>query len=91
MNIILDIQKDKDIVQKTSPSIEEVKAFAEETGPGPELGSMHFSFDVPEKHAWKADLAEQFIGEFMKHWKIKSDEELLVYELFTTRLNSLKQ
>ena len=91
MNNLLDIQKDKDIVRKMPPSIEEVEAFAEETGPGPELVTMRLSFDVPARHAWNADLAEQFVGEFMKHRKIESDEETLVYELFTARFNSLKQ
>jgi len=91
MNILLDIQKDKDIVRKRPPSITEVEAFAEEEGPGPELAPMRLCFDVQAKHPWNTDLAEQFVGEFMKHRKINGDEEPLVYELFTARFNSLKR
>jgi hypothetical protein len=91
MNTLLEIQKDKDIVRKTPPSIEEVEAFAEEVGPGSGLAPMRLSFDVPAKHAWNADLAEQFVGEFMKNRKVESDEEPLVYELFAARFTSLKR
>jgi hypothetical protein len=92
MNSLLDIKRDKDIVLKTPPSIEEVEAFAEEEGPGPDLmNDMRFSFDVPAMHAWNNDLAEQFVTEFMKHRKINSAEAPLVYELFTTRFSTLKR
>ena len=52
---------------------------------------MRFSFDVTAKHPWNADLAEQFVGEFMKHRRINNAEESLVYELFTTRFDTLKR
>jgi hypothetical protein len=91
MNILLNIQKDKDIVRKTPPSIREVEAFAEEKGPGPKLAPMRLCFDVPAKHVWNTDLAEQFVGEFMKHRNIDSNEEPLVYELFAARFTSLKR
>jgi hypothetical protein len=91
MNALLHIQRDKDIVLKTPPSNEEVEAFAEERGPGPELDPMRFSFDVTAKHAWNIDLAEQFVGRWMIHQKIDSAEEPLVYELFTARFLSLKR
>ena len=91
MNALLDIQKDKDIVLKTSPSNEEVEAPAEERGRGPKLAPMRFSFDVTAKYPWNADLAEQFVGKFMKHRRINNAEESLVYELFTTRFDTLKR
>jgi hypothetical protein len=91
MNNVLEINRDKDIVLKTPPSNEEVEAFAEETGPGPELQPMRFCFDVTAKHAWNIDLAEQFVGKFMIYRGIKKDEEELVYELFTGRFSSLKR
>ena len=91
MNVVLDIKIDKDIVGKKPPSNEEVQAFAEENGPGPRLAPMRLSFDVPAGHAWNTDLAEQFVTAFMKYRKINSDEEPLVYELFTARFTSLKR
>ena len=91
MNSALEIGNDKDIVLKTPPSKEEVEDFAEERGPGPELKPMRLSFDVTAKHAWNVDLAEQFVMMFMKYRRIKSDEEPLVYELFTARFSSLKR
>ena len=69
----------------------DVEAFADGEGPGPELVPMQLCFDVPAKHPWNTDLAEHFVGEFMKERKINSDEEPLVYELFTARFNSLKR
>jgi hypothetical protein len=91
MNVLLDIEKDKDIIRKISPSNEEVEAFAEETGPGPKLNPMRLCFDVPAKHAWNTDLAEQFVKEFMKYHGIDSNEEPLIYELFEARFTSLKR
>jgi hypothetical protein len=91
MNYLIDIQNDKDIVGKTPPSIEEVNAFAEEVGQGPKLAPMRLSFDVSAKHPWNTDLADQFVEKFMKFRKIKSDEETLVYDLFTARFTSLKR
>ena len=91
MNALLDNQKDKDIVLKTPPSNEEVEAFAEERGRGPKLAPMRFSFNVTAKHPWNAELAEQFVSEFMKHRRINNAEESLVYELFTTHFDTLKR
>jgi hypothetical protein len=91
MNDLLDIQKDKDIVRKTPPSNEELEDYVEETGPGPDISPMRLSFDVTARHPWNADLADQFVMEFMKHRKIDSAEEPLVYELFTARFISLKR
>jgi hypothetical protein len=91
MNTVLEINRDKDIVLKKPPSIEEVEAFAEETGPGPKLKPMRFCFDVTAKHAWNIDLAEQFVEKFMIFRGIEEAEEGLVYELFTGRFSSLKR
>jgi hypothetical protein len=91
MNVLLEIQKDKDIVWKTSPSNQEIEDFAEGKGRGPKLSPMRFSFRVTARHPWNADLAEQFVTEFMKHRKINSDEEPLLYELFTERFTSLRR
>jgi hypothetical protein len=91
MNALINIKRDKEIVLKPQPSEEEVEAFADEMGPGPELAPMRLSFDNGAQHPWNADLAEQFVTEFMKHRNIKSAEEPLVYELFTTRFSSLKR
>jgi hypothetical protein len=91
MNILLEINVDKDIVLKKPPSNEVVEAFAEERGPGPTLKPMRLCFNVTAKHAWNIDLAEQFVEQFMKNRRIGKDEEPLVYELFTVRFNSLKR
>jgi hypothetical protein len=91
MNAVLEIDRDKEIVLKTPPSNEEVEAFAEETGPGPELKPMHLCFSVTAKHAWNTELAEQFVTHFMKFRGIGREEEPLLYELFTVRFNTLKR
>jgi len=91
MNTLLEIDKDKDIILKIPPSNEEVEAFAEERGPGPELEPMRLCFDVTAKHAWNMDLAEQFVENFMKNHRIDKDEEQLVYELFIVRFGGLKR
>jgi len=91
MNSVLRIARDKDIVLKIPPSNEEVEAFAEEMGPGPDLNPMRLCFDVTAKHAWNIELAEQFVEHFMIYRKIEKDEEALVYELFTVRFSTLKR
>ena len=91
MNILLEINKDKDIILKILPSEREVEAFAEERGPGPILKPMHLCFDITAKHAWNMDLAEQFVEHFMSNCKIDRAEEQLVYELFTVHFGSLKR
>ena len=91
MNTLLEIGRDKDIVLKAPPSNQEVKAFAEERGPGPVLKHMRFCFNVTAKHPWNTDLADQFVEKFMKDRGIEEAEEALVYELFMYRFDSLKR
>src|SRR5277367_3116140 len=52
MNLLIEILKDANIVLKRQPSVEEVEAFAEETGNGPELKPMRLCFAVKMSHAW---------------------------------------
>jgi hypothetical protein len=91
MNIFLEISKDTDIAFKTPPSIEVVEAFAKDDGPGPVLKPMRLCFDVPARHAWNIDLAEQFVQRFMRNHEVDESEECLIYELFNGRFNSLKR
>jgi hypothetical protein len=91
MNVLLDINKDKDIVHKKPPSKKEVEAFDKEIGEGPKLKPMRLSFDVTAKHAWNMKLAEEFVTPFMRVRQIEIDEEPLVYELFAVRFSSLKR
>ena len=91
MNTLLEIARDKEIVLKMPPSNEEVEAFAEETGPGPELKPMRLCFNVTAKHAWNDELAEQFVTNFRRFHEIGIHEEPLLYELFAVRFSSLKR
>ena len=91
MNILLEIARDKDIVLKPPPSNEEVEAFAEETGRGPKLHPMRLCFNATVKHAWNADLAEQFVTNCRRFHKIREEEEPLLYELFEIRFSTLKR
>src|SRR5882762_618651 len=91
MNGLLEIARDKDIVLKPPPSNEEVEAFAEEKGPGPKLCPMRLCFNATAKHAWNADLAEQFVTEFRRFRKIGKEEEQLLYELFEVRFSTLRR
>src|SRR5271155_6197330 len=91
MNLLIEISKDADIVLKRQPSAEEVEAFAEETGNGPELKPMRLYFDMKMSHAWNSDLAEQFVSRFMRYHDLGESDEALLHELFTTRYTSLKR
>jgi len=91
MNALLVIQKDTDIIHKTPPSTEEIEAFEEETGDGPELNPMRLCFDVKITHCWNNDLAEQFVEWFMRSHDVDESQESLLHELFTNRFISLKR
>jgi hypothetical protein len=91
MNLLIEISKDADIVLKRQPSVEEVEAFAEETGNGPELKPMRLCFDVKMSHAWNGNLAEQFVSRFMRYHDLGESDEALLHELFTARYISLKR
>jgi hypothetical protein len=91
MNTLLNINQDVDIVRKTPPSVEEVEAFCDETGPGPVLKSMRLCFDVPLSNAWNNDLAEQFVDHFMRCNELDEGEKPLVFELFDMRFHCLKR
>jgi hypothetical protein len=91
MNALLVIQKDTEIIHKIPPSTEEIEAFEEETGDGPELNPMRLCFDVKITHCWNNDLAEQFVEWFMGRHDVDASQESLLHELFTNRFISLKR
>ena len=91
MNVLLGIKKDLDIVYKTLPLAEEVKAFEDKTGDGPVLNPMHLSFDVTASHVWNNNLAEQFVEWFMHQHEVDENEEALIHELFMNHYICLKR
>lgn len=91
MNVLLEIKKDTDIINKIPPSTEEIEAFEDDTGDGPELNPMRLCFDMPVTHAWNNDLAEQFVEQFMHHNKVEESDEALIHELFVNRFTCLKR
>src|SRR5882757_4154475 len=88
MNALLVIQKDTDIIHKTPPSTEEIKAFEEETGDGLELNPMRLCFNVKITHCWNNHLAEQFVEWFMGSHDVGESQESLLHELFTNCFRS---
>jgi len=91
MNVLLEIKKDTDIVYKTPPSTEEIEAFEEERGDGPELNPMRLFLGAKITHCWNNDLAEQFVERFMHRHEVEEGEETLLYELFANRFIALKR
>jgi hypothetical protein len=90
-NNLIGIMRDTDIVKVSHPSIDEVTAFAEERGPGPQLNPMRLNFEGKIKDPWNADLAEQFHNHFMSTNAVDSQDEADIWDLFEQRFLNLKR
>lgn len=91
MNELIGIMKDTDVVKITGPSIAEVNAFENETGAGPKLKPMRLYLDGKMKHPWNADLAEQFVSQFMSKFAVDENDEDDIWDLFKQRFLNLKR
>jgi hypothetical protein len=60
MNSLLGIKNAKDIQWRSQPSKEAVDAFANRTGPGPNLVPMQLALGYKKNEPWNVTMGEQF-------------------------------
>jgi hypothetical protein len=95
MNSLLGIKNAKDIQWRSQPSKEAVDAFANRTGPGPNLVPMQLALGYKKNEPWNVTMGEQFFDDFLDReearLKIKENEWPIIYEKFWQRFTNLRK
>lgn len=93
MNELLDINKDEEICNIVGPSVEEVRQYEDDVGPGPTLKPMRPHFSKNMRCCWNDRLGDLFLKHLTDKLpnRLGSETKEQVRDMFDERLERLKR
>ena len=94
MNDLMGMKKNEDIVNARLASMDEVEAYGNRTGPGPEITSTICPYLDNILAKWNAELASKFVRHYARHHKINKlskKTKLGIENTFLRRLETLRK